>query len=188
MVDLLIDRFVEKVNSSPREPLWPEDVPPAVRQGPPDQAGYYDWQIRRSDAIDWIIPYEEKLPARLPPAFRSLVTRYIYPELHIDSLWLFANTGLDIMHEWCRAADVNDAKDYLTHLLITNGYIQFGRPYDAVNWDPICFDTNRRFNSGEYPIVQIDHESDKIRVRQRITPTFTEIIEEYVNGRSGLKL
>ena len=74
-VDRLIDRFVEQVNGSPRERLSPNDVPSALRIGAPDTHGDYDWQIVRSDAIDWVDPYEKKLPSRLPPAFRSVVTR-----------------------------------------------------------------------------------------------------------------
>lgn len=186
--DQLIDKFVERVNSSPREPLPLEDVPAELRISPVNDGYRTDWRILRTEGIDWIKPYENQLPAPMPPTFRSLVTRHIYPELEIGDLWLFANTGLDMMHDWCTAVDVNNKQDYLTQMLSANGYIQFGRPYEAAKWDPICFDTNNRLSNGDYPLVQIDHESDKIRVTRKLTPSFTEIIEDYINGGAGLKL
>lgn len=90
--DRLIDQLVEKVNSSLRDRLGAEDVPPALRVGPTDDFGWYDWQIQKSDNAAWIEPFEAKLPGPLPPAFRSLVTRYVYPAFEVGNMWLFGNT------------------------------------------------------------------------------------------------
>lgn len=188
-IDRLIDQFVERVNSSRREPLCPEDVPARLRVGPPDELGCFDWQIQRAHDIDWIAPFDAQLPASLPPSFRSLVTRYVYPELEIGDLCLLANTGENIMHEWRTVVDVGNVEDRLTQMLMAHGYIQFARPIESVNYDAICFDIKQKSGRGECPLVWIDHEAilcyDKIRVVRKIVPSLVEIIEGYGDDGTG---
>ena len=77
--DALIDAFVRKINRSPRRRIREEDIPERLREGGAEFGLYYDWTIQRFDHINWIEPLEARLPAPLPPAYRSLVTRYIFP-------------------------------------------------------------------------------------------------------------
>ena len=182
-VDDLIDAFVEKVNALAREPRWPDDVPPSLRLGPPNKYGMYDWKIQKQDGIDWVEAVEAKLSAKLPPSFRSLVTRYVYPEFKAQGLWFFANTSEQVADEWREWLFKDKA---LSGGLLREGYIQFARP-DTGSYDPICFDTQHKTKDGECPIVWIDHEDilckGKNCVYKEIAPSFVEFVQDYLSGR-----
>lgn len=96
--DSLIDAFVAHINSTPREPLSEDTLPftKSVHVGDaPDGAfgfGYWDWNIKRRDDIDWIDKLNTRLPRRFPPSFYSLVSRYIFPRFDFGGLHFFANT------------------------------------------------------------------------------------------------
>jgi hypothetical protein len=194
-VDEWIDRFVECVNQSEREPKSVEDIPPRLRMA---LAGvgqwtqpmeYFDWQIRKADRSEWIETLEAKLPFPFPPSFRSLVRRYVYPDFTIGTLWLFANTGEPLFHEMCDAI-VRDK--HLSQVLVRHGYLQFARP-NTGDYDPICFDTRRRLKGGEYPIVRVAHEPilchDRIGDVGEIAPSFLAFginVVQTVDAAAGL--
>ena len=154
-LDQLVDAFVEKANASGREA--------ALRVG-------------RQNGDDWIARLEARLPAPLPPSFRSLVARYVYSEFAAGGLWCFANTGEQTEQEWGTALWKDKV---LSGGLLREGYIQFARP-DTGSYDPICFDTQHRAKDGECPVVWIDHEGilcdDKIVVYKEIAPSFVDIV------------
>jgi hypothetical protein len=170
-VDTLIDRMVQKVNTSPRDPKYEGEVPVALRLAE-DDLGLFDWRITRSSRVDWIDSLEEQLPARFPRSFRSLVTRYEFPAFDFGPIFLFANTaeGVDdeLRHEI--SEDVP-----LSEILLRNGFLQFGRPTTG-GYDPICFEAGRKTGSEEYPIVRVDSEqilcNDRIRVIERLATSF----------------
>lgn len=45
--------------------------------------------------------------------------------------------------------------DWVKERLIDNGYIPFA---EHQGWGIVCFDTKRNIDTGEYPIIMIDHE------------------------------
>src|SRR5436190_707952 len=98
-VDGLIDQFVHKVNRTPRPRIREEDIPLPLRQGGAQFGLYYEWQIQPFSHVTWIEPLEAQLPAPLPPSFRSLVTRYIFPAFEASPLLLLANTGQALYNE-----------------------------------------------------------------------------------------
>ena len=63
--DRVIDAFVERINSEPRERLDGDALPDALRIGPPDGLGSYDWRIAPATSIPWVSELEERLPGRL---------------------------------------------------------------------------------------------------------------------------
>jgi hypothetical protein len=173
---------VEKINHSPRRRIREEDVPYPLREGGAEFGLYYDWTIQRYDQINWIIPLEAKLPYPLVPAYRSLVTRYIFPAFEVDSLILLANTGQTLYHEMTMAMAHDKV---LSAVLLKNGYAQFARPNTAES-DPVCFDFNRRDAEGECPIVRIRHHaivfSGQVKVMAEIAPSFSEFVSAYLRS------
>jgi hypothetical protein len=180
--DALIDAFVHKVNHSPRRRIREEDVPHPLREGGAEFGLYYDWTIQRFDHINWIAPLEAKLPRPLPPSYRSLVTRYIFPAFDIDSIILLANTGQTLYHEMTMAMAHDKV---LSDVLLKQGYAEFAHP-NTGEADPVCFDFNRKDAHGEYPIVRIRHNavifSGQARVMSEIAPSFSDFVREYLQS------
>lgn len=176
-VDRAIDQFVEKMNGSELEPKPANELPAMLRRNESDEHGWYHWQIQRAQQIDWIDAFESKLPSRLPPSFRSLVTRYLYPAFAVGPVWLFANTG-EALHDELRDKVFRDA--WLCRVLLSHGHLQFAQP-NPTDYDPVCFDTKRRTKAGEMPIVRIDHEAilcdSKIVVTAEVAESFLRLIE-----------
>ena len=180
--DALIDTFVRKINHSPRRRIREEDVPPTLREGKAEFGLYYSWTIQRFDGIDWIAPLEDALPAKLPPAYRSLVTRYIFPAFDIDSLILLANTGKMLYHEMSMAM----AHDAVTsQVLLRKGLAQFAIP-SLGDSDPVCFDLGARGTNSECPIVRVSHQdiimNGQVRVMDRIAPSFHHFVNDFVRS------
>jgi len=180
--DELIDAFVRKVNHSPRRRIREEDVPRTLREGGAEFGLYYDWTIQRFDHINWIESLEAKLPKPLPPSYRSLVSRYIFPAFEVESLILLANTGQTLYHEMSMAMAHNKV---LSDVLLKQGYAEFAHP-DTGEADPVCFDLNRRDESGECPIVRISHHgivfSGQVRVQAEIAPSFAGFVTQYLRS------
>src|SRR5690348_5032775 len=101
--DALIDAFVRKINKSPRRRIREEDVPRGLREGGAEFGLYYQWTIQPINHINWIAPLETSLPHPLPPSYRSLVSRYLFPAYQIDPVILLANTGYTLYHEMSMA-------------------------------------------------------------------------------------
>lgn len=181
-VDQLIDAFVQKVNRSPRRRIREEDVPRQLREGGAEYGLYYDWTVQRFDHINWIEPLQAQLPSPLPPSYRSLITRYLFPAFEVPPIILLANTGQTLYHEMSMAMTRDKV---LSRLLLKNGYAQFARPSTGDS-DPVCFDFHRRSKEGEYPIVRIDHHtivfSSLVRVTEEIAPSFYELVDRYVRA------
>jgi len=179
-VDVLIDAFVRKVNSSPRRRIREEDVPRRLREGGAEFGLYYDWTIQRFNHINWIEPLEAAIPAPLPPSYRSLVTRYLFPAFEISPIILLANTGQTLYHEMSMAMTRDKV---LSIVLLKSGYAQFARP-NTGDSDPVCFDFNRKSADGECPIVRISHHAivfnSAVKLMDEIAPSFHELIDGFV--------
>jgi len=180
--DALIDAFVRKINRSPRRRIREEDIPPRLREGGAEFGLYYDWAIQRFNHINWIDSLEARLPAPLPPSYRSLVTRYIFPAFEIAPMILLANTGQTLYHEMSMAM-VRDK--VLSKLLLARGYAQFARPNNGDS-DPICLDFRQRDTDGECPLVRISHRillaGAQAQVIEEIAPSFHEFVERFVRA------
>jgi hypothetical protein len=134
--------------------------------------------ILKFDGIDWIDPILKRFPAKYPPSFLSLISRYVYDSFDINEICLFANHG-DKSHY-----DLSEAvfKDKLIFQTTTaNGFMQFSKPSDG-SYDPICFDIRKRKKFGEYKVVRLDHEKilqfEEIKVVKNIAESFVEAINQ----------
>ncbi|MDQ1590092.1 MAG: hypothetical protein QOG71_719 [Pyrinomonadaceae bacterium] len=134
------------------------------------------------DAAPWIEQFEQRLPARLPSSFRSLVTRYAFPAFTVGALDLFANTG-EGENDLARAVFRDKV---LAEVTQSAGYIQFARPVDG-SYDPICFDTRGRTGNREYTIIRLDHEAVLQHSRIVVSDTMAKSFFEFVKSVVGMK-
>lgn len=178
--DESVDRFVERVRTSPREPLFYDEVPDFLRDGAPvDAVGYQvPWTILSAPGpCAWLEEFEARLPGRLPRSYKSLISRFLFPAFDVGPVRLFANTGAGVQDELVAAV----FRDPGIHApLLAAGFVQFGRPSTG-RYDPVCFDLNRRTNGGECPVVQLDHEAalmlGQVRVVAELAPDFLSLVE-----------
>lgn len=180
-IDRLVDQFAAAVNAGHRNHVSADvyDIPQSVLFGDPDEYGQYDWAIRPYAPIDWIEPIEQRLPRRFPAVYRSLVTRYTFPNFEVGGVHFFANTPEGTAYYELRrlifSAD-------LFRVLQPAGYLQIGQPR-LVNYDPVCFAPGRR-DSHDSALVQLDHEwiliHDRIEIVCEVAPSFQQLMASVI--------
>lgn len=133
-------------------------------------------QFVPSEAPVWLASFEQRLPFRLPPSYRSLFVRYRFPAFVADAANLFGNLDGQ-SHDDLVVASMRDS--ILSSRTLANGFIQIGRPASG-HYDPICFDLRHRLKSGEAGIVRLDHEdilvNGSIYVVEKIAASFLELL------------
>ena len=112
----------------------------------------------------WIAAFEAKLPARLPPSFRSLILRFRFGPFRASGIEFFGNRGGGERDDLV-IASLSDAA--LARVTRAHRFIQVGRP-ETRAYDPVCFDMSRRSKEGEAPLVCLDHEEILIHERIRV--------------------
>lgn len=124
----------------------------------------------------WLAPFEQSLPFRLPPAYRSLLLRYRFSAFVAGTVYLFGNLDGQSDDDLV-VASIRDAA--LSAVVRANGFVQIGRPKSG-GYDPICFDLRRRTKSGEAGLVRLDHEAilgrSSIRVVEAVAASFLELL------------
>ena len=102
---LLVDAFVQKINSQPREPEPVDEVPAflranAVRDSLPETLeGWTGWQIVKCDNSARIDALQNRTEKPFPPSFQYFLANYSFPAFEFGSLMFFANTGEDTFWE-----------------------------------------------------------------------------------------
>jgi hypothetical protein len=176
--DAAIDAFVARVNASPREPCWREEVPFKLYVGDAHPDGFSDWRVGEAPDPERVPLLEARLPGPFPRSFRSLVGRYLFMPLDVGGITLFANTDQDL-HCDLRVAIFRD-RAIFEHLS-RHGLVQFARP-DTGDYNAICFDLGRRRADKECAVVEVDHESilidGKVRVVREVAPSFLDLIRQ----------
>ena len=176
--DRRVDAFVAAVNSSPREELFQNEVPPECAISVNDED--VEWRIVPSNGAPWLPEFEASLPFRLPRTFRSLVARYLFPAFEVAPLYLYSvgvrepkSTG-----EEFRFAILDSI---MFPFLLAKGLLRFAKPEDW-SYDPVCFDFRNSNRKSEPAVVRIDHEeilcNERLRVIETISPAFHELMED----------
>jgi hypothetical protein len=98
-----------------------------------------------AEAPPWLAPFEQSLPFRLPPSYRSLLLRYRFPPIAACTVNLFGNLHGKSYDEVVVASYRDPVLSSVTR---SNGFIQIGRSASG-SYDPICFDLRSRSKSGE---------------------------------------
>lgn len=163
-IDAAIDAFVCRINTHPRPRKLEDEVARSVAVQCDDDPDLWDWSIRAFNAT-WIDSLEQKLSMRLPKAYRSFVSRYIFPEFGQDSVAFFANTPDVIGHAAHELRLAIFLDEHMFRVLRENGFLQFGQPAMG-SYDPLCFDTRGVIVHGGDAVVRLDHE--EILLRERI--------------------
>jgi hypothetical protein len=145
--------------------------------GDSDEDGLKKWlPIYHPTDRSYLEEFYKKVSPDLPPLYEELVLTYRWATVDLKSYRLLANPpGADLsglLTEMIRDKGLWDA-------LVPNGYLQFGKAPD-VNYDPVCFDFNRRLRDGDCKIVQLDHEeilcNHGIREVSEIAPSFRQLM------------
>jgi hypothetical protein len=176
--DRRVDAFVAAVNSSRRETLFQNEVPPECVISTDDDD--VDWQIAPSNGAAWLPAFEASFPFRLPASFRSLIARYLFPAFEVGPLALYS-VGVrepEVTGEELRFA-IFDA--IMFPFLVDKGFLRFAR-LQTWSYDPVCFDFTNSNRKSEPAVVRIDHEeilcNERLRVVETISPAFHELMED----------
>ena len=129
---------------------------------------------KRIEEAPWIDELERKVGLPLSRSYKQLLTSFKFDEFETDEAEFFANEDSSNYYN-INVKIFNDEVMYST--LKKAGLFHIGFPYEG-DYDPICFDTNKKTNSGDFPIVKVDHESilcrDKVLIVETIAPSFYE--------------
>jgi hypothetical protein len=163
------------------EPGSSEEVPDELRTTKAEH-GRFHWQILSGVHNAWVELLQSRLPQILPRSFRSKIERNRFCCVTVGPLMFFANTGHEVFYE---LSDRMFRDKPLSPMLLQNGYLQFGNPFEC-NYDPICFDMNRRHRE-DAPIIQLDHEeiliNNRISVTQEIAPSFQHFMQRAIEEK-----
>jgi hypothetical protein len=172
--DRRVDAFVAAVNSSPREILFENEVPPECVTSITDDD--VKWKIVPSSGAPWLPEFEASLPFRLPRSFRSLIAGYLFPAFEAAPLYLYS-VGVSVPEstgEELRLAIFADK--FMSHFLLARGLLPFAKPEDW-SYDPVCFDFRNSNRKSEPPVVRVDHEeilcNERLRIIERYRQLFT---------------
>jgi len=182
----LVDAFVNKINSEPREPLPTEEVPAPLREDG-DYVWHPDihtgWRIVADDNSERIAILQHRIGRRFPPSFLSFISRYSFPAFEFGPLLFFANHREETYWDLSRKLFLDPG---MSPLLLGAGFIQVGNPF-FYNYDPVCFDCN--LGPGEPRLVQLDHEAilcdREIRIIEVVSPSFIDFLKAAVSGKFG---
>jgi hypothetical protein len=181
LCDRRVDAFVAAVNSSPRESLFENEVPPECVVSLEEEFGDAIWQIVPSASAEWLPEVESRLPFPLPSTFRSLIKRYLFPSFEVAPLTLFSVGVRDPESTGMEFKSAIFADRFMSPFLLRNGLLPFARPGDY-SYDPVCFDFRAPNRKSEPAVVRIDHEeilcNERLRVVESISPAFHELTEE----------
>jgi hypothetical protein len=101
----LVDAFVRKINSQPREPEPVDEVPAFLRAAavadslPETLVGWTGWRIVQCDNSARIDALQNRTGTPFPPSFQHFLAKYSFPALEFGSLMFFANTGEETFWE-----------------------------------------------------------------------------------------
>lgn len=181
-VPRLVDAFVERINSEPREAQPLAEVPESLREPPSERDeildGWTAWRIVRADNRERIEVLQTRIGRRFPPSFRDFVYRYSFPAFEHGPLLFFANHREETFWDLGRRLFLDPA---MSPTLLSAGFIQIGNPF-FYNYDPICFDCS--VGATEARLVQLDHEAilcdGEIKILKEIAASFIDLLKEAV--------
>ena len=186
----LVEAFVQKVNSEPREPQSVDEVPGYLREsaagdpasGPID--GWTNWRVVRRDNSTQIEQLQERTGRPFPPSFQYLLANYSFPAFEFGPIMFFANTGEDTFWELGKRLFQDP---HMSPHLLRAGFLQIGNPH-FYNYDPVCFDGNSP--RIEKRIVQLDHEEilqrGEMKIVKEIAPSFVDLVDAALRGGGQL--
>lgn len=178
----LIDRFFSSFEVLNPDGLLTisclDDSAEELATGKLTEDGYRYWRPQRITTNPAALQsLYTQLAARLPRLYESCLLSYRWAELDSGFYTLLGNPpGPDLE----RLLGNMKRDQALWNALVPSGYLQFGKGPD-MDYDPVCFDLNRRRHSGDCPIVKIDHEGilsfNKISIVEELAKSFRDLVE-----------
>ncbi len=133
----------------------------------------------------WIDRAQERLPFKLPRCFTDFAYHYSFTDFEIKRLHHYDN--YDGNEYWCWQVALFADKP-IFDICTTHLFLPIGQPEDG-NYDRICLDLNR-LNSGDCPVVQLDHEAillkEKIKIVAELAPSYKRLIANVLASYSQL--
>jgi hypothetical protein len=99
-----------------------------------------------------LVPIYDRLHTRFPPLYERLILTWRWLDVWMDNARLFSNPPEPSLNTFARQVFKDPVFE---EYLIANGYILFGLD----DYDPLCFDTNRRLPDGDCIVVKFEHEA-----------------------------
>ncbi len=156
------------------EPGEDRGVPLDMQAGPVNRDGWVAWKVIPSTLSEAEVgALETEFGVQFPPLFKAylLVRHHLFDQVksrrYDQQIFMPAvpsRRRLGWLREEMRAWQP----------LVAAGYIPFAEWGDC--WGPMCFDTERRGDDGDCPIVWMDHErliplgAERCRVRAELLP------------------
>lgn len=117
---------------------------------------------------------------RLPALYETLILNYRWEEVDMGCYRLLGNEPAE---DFSPLVGTMRKDKHLFSTLLAHGYLPFGKGAD-IDYDPVCFDLQRRQNHEECRIVKLDHEAilcyDKIREITELAPDFRSLVEDTI--------
>lgn len=182
-VPSLVDAFVQRINSQPREPEPVDEVPAFLRENANGWQSevlesWTSWHIVRCDNSSRIDDLHKRTGWQFPASFHYFLANYSFPAFEFGSLMFFANTGHDTFWELGKRVFQDE---HMSPQLLKAGFLQLGNPY-FYNYDPVCFDCNSP--RPEMRIVQLDHEAilqrGQMTLVKEVAPSFVDFLHAAV--------
>ena len=192
LIDAFVAEFPKRDNRIFREfslpgGVTPEDVAPLLTepwQVIEDVDGWATWQpLRVQTSPDALKVFYETMLGPLPPLYERLILAWHWGEVDLDTYRLLPNfpPPLDGLIKGIKA----DA--FLFRVLSSNGFVQFGRGPD-IDYDPVCFDLNKRSPDGDCAIVKVDHEEalndERLRIVAVLADSFRDLVQQTMASRN----
>lgn len=129
--------------------------------------------------------YRLPIRAKLPTLYERLITSWRWLEVRLYGIRLFANPPGDGLTSLAHSIL---ADQVFEQHLVGNGFVPFafdtGDNGDLGTYNPVCFDTNRRQQDGDCPIVGFAHEAmlsfDRIGASWVRWASFRQLVNETI--------
>lgn len=177
MVDVVVSSFVDAALAQLRRldfMRWPGRLPDDMRDDSiPPLGDWFGWKAIPSRVRDAELDkLEQELGLRFPPPYRDFL-RY----RHFVGL---TEVGVRFERHLCDDWDDTLRKAYFKswprERILDAGLLPFGSE-TLMDAGPVCFDTNVRGSSGDYPVVFWDHEW--AGTKAEIRPLFSSSIKMF---------
>jgi hypothetical protein len=176
----LVDAFVQRVNSRPRQHESMEKVPEFLREESTESSadgpieGWTSWRIVRRNNAACVDELEKQVGRPFPPSFQYFLANYSFPAFECESVMFFANTGERTFWELGQRLFCDPG---MSPQLLKAGFLQIGNPF-FYNYDPVCFDCSG--STIEKRMVQLDHEAmlihGQVKIVKETARSFADLI------------
>lgn len=184
-----LDRYFSKDNTYSFMHVE-ERVPKDMRDGEVDEDGWVKWKLIESKvSTEEITKIEDEFSIKLPTLFKAYLKTYHYIEINLKNIKVNGEYKGDCRYIEMPSLSTEDGlQDLYFNInswkpLIHAGYIPFADCEDGQG--PICFDTQRKNQNNDCPIVWFLHDhlhrlgEEKSKNRSNLLPYVNELFDSF---------